>query len=509
MRYIVYYAKKNINSFFTIKTFLIIPVFLIFTNTQLVYSSNNGLNLFEFLINVISNQYYIIYFLMPYVIIKILNLIKEENYCALIRSRSRLIAYLAQVFSCMIITFLLIGAHIIIALLFGSKMSISLEWSKDIFRSDLMTNFAIIFNNPIIAFWGTIVFLVSGLTLLASTIIFFKSLLSPQGFTMFIILIYVLSIIGMASDLDSFFPFLFVNNFILLNNAMNIYGNNFFVFLILNLIYLLLSVYLIKISAISNRYYLDLNMCLWYFKKWFTKKSLFYFIVLFIFMNIANILNHKEATLFDLVLYLFNGHGYGYFSMIDFLWMFVYNGFVTYILCIYIQNELDNQSIHVVIRTKNKKVWTNSMLLVGGLYILYYICLSITVTISIGAMKYAIFDNTHSVINPIEFSILILKLTSSKFLELYFVYIVIWTIVKFSRSVSISFFTIFAFYLLCVMENMKYLPFGISSLYRSEMVLGPKGVSYGELLVVLVPSILILTYLIDKTYKIRGGTNEH
>lgn len=500
---IKYTITKKINGFFTKKIMVIVIIFLIISYNKLNYANAEGWNYWEYSMDVILNKYYIIYFLLPLFIIYNFQLMGNEETLSLIRFKSYFVYSIAHIISNIAISILLVGILFLVNIVVGFGKDFSFEWSQISYTSDLMDYFSNTFTNPFNVLVVGILFLISGLSLIGNLIFYLDHFFDRNKTVLIVILIYVLSIIGMVGDMDRNLPFVFLNNYILLNEAANILKDKFFIILIINILIHIMMIFHIKIFWKKRRTTKNerLSVLKWYFKKLFVRKYFLIFISLIIIMNIAITISYNNLSFRARIIEVFSGHGYGYFQITDFLWMFVVNSVVVYILSIFLENETNNQSMHVILRLKSKQQWINSIIIIGSLFIAFYVFLIFIITGIMSSMfKYFfemnIMDNIEKNIGISFLTILFL----TKFLELLFCFISIWVISLYRNNITFSFFLIESMYFLCIVDHefIKYIPFGISSINRWEIFAGNGGISSKYALFILIMANIIVIFLMKK-----------
>ena len=498
-----YEISKNSSEFFTVRTLPVLVVFAVFNYFQIQEAKILGWNYWEFLISALTNQYYITYFMIPVFIVFIFKLIDNEQSITLIRYERYFKYFVSLVISFIIIVIIFVTLHFMEILIIGYGLDMTNEWSQVKYQADLMTNLVNVFTDPVKGIFWCLAFLVSGFSLLAVLMKSLQHFLDKRAAVIVVMALYLMGAIGMRTDIDAKVPYLFINNYILLNNAMNVFNDNFHIILYVNGM-----IFAGMLYSMNNYWNKAVGMpgfdghMNWYLKKLFTVRNICSFSILFIVMNIANIFRYEELTFIDMVAALFNGHGYGYFNMMDYLWMIVYNGAVIYVMSILIEKEISGQSSIVVIRLRKRSIWINNMMKTGGILIAVYVLLSFLVSLILGIVFNVDFAGvgiwvSGVDVNPIALCVMIFF---CKFFELYFCYLLIWAISIYTKKVSAGFFTVQALYFLCIIEYdfVRYLPFGSSSLSRWEMSIGSMGVSFWNAVSILALCNIVMIIILKR-----------
>lgn len=119
-------------------------------------------------------------------------------------------------------------------LIIGYGLDMTNEWSRVKYQADLMTNMVNVFTYPVKGIFWCLAFLVSGFSLLAVLMKSLQHFLDKRAAVIVVMALYLMGAIGMRTDIDAKVPYLFINNYILLNNAMNVFNDNFHIMLYVN-----------------------------------------------------------------------------------------------------------------------------------------------------------------------------------------------------------------------------------------------------------------------------------
>ena len=163
--------RDNVISFWNDKRKLII--FIVFAwvcGDELVLANSLDMSLFEYLLFVIGNHYYLIYFLLMSYIFFQFDIIKKETNCITIRMNSIKRKYLCQLISVFVQTSIYIFLHIILALVIGAtKLKIVNEFQTKVVEGYYNDTLSLIygyneyFSNPLLALVAVVFYLIIGL----------------------------------------------------------------------------------------------------------------------------------------------------------------------------------------------------------------------------------------------------------------------------------------------------------------------------------------------------------
>ena len=215
-----------------------------------------------------------------------------------------------------------------------------------------------------------------------------------------------------------------------------------------------------------------------YMSMLFNKKNItivLFFVLVFI-LRVFIAFKSNIISLNDFLILLFYGHGIGYFSLIDFLNLIVFNGVPIYILCDFLEREKNFKNICVTIRLGKMNKWFNSIISCGITFITFYILITLIISITFGLIfnmdmegfKYTFdypFVTSSPNLNLFYLCVIILVIKS---LEIVTYFIFICLIYILIRNVTVGFLIVQGSYLAYLLHNdlVQYIPIGMGSLAR-------------------------------------------
>ncbi|MFC4388322.1 hypothetical protein ACFOZ1_10965 [Gracilibacillus marinus] len=508
--------KRNVNVFFNTEMWIVILVFSIYSAYLKREAITFNLSYFEYLIIVMTDHYYILYFMILSFTYLIYKLYREDNEIILIRSKTYLNYYVAQIASLFIISMSFILIHLIIPMVIG----IGIRFESEFTNLSIDTNTIIVgefnqyFSNPFVALISIVFYLILGLTFLGSIFLFLNNFLTEKFVLIIIVCIYILMLLSIRSDVDSMIPFVFLNNYIILHHAFATIDSKYYLFIIVEVALLICMMYIMKkywYKKLSVRFFNN-PLDKWNLNMLFTKKNLIVIIVLSTFTVISIIIKYNNLTFFDVISIQFYGHGTGYFNFIYFISLVVYNGVPVYLLSYFLEKESINRSSVLTIRLQYKQIWLSSILRSSFIFILSYIILTITVTVIVSivfGLSFNGYDYMHQIfigfgVNEVNTLKLLLIIIISKALELYFSFLFIFTLFGIVKNATTGFVLLELSYLLLLIDAqfVKYIPIGMSSLLRIAEFVGRNGITYLASIGILLISICLL-YRVQRKYIIN------
>lgn len=360
------------------------------------------------------------------------------------------------------------------------------------------------FETPGSAFIASVLYLIFGLTFMNILIFTVNHFLSKKISMIGQATAYLLLIIGLHSDTDDVFPWLFLNKYLILHHALShskgyCYSFIMIEILLLILCYIAFDKYWWK-SFHHKKRLLAKGMNQWYLKILFRKRELSIILMISVVSILFHIIFQSGLTLPDLIMTQFWGHGIGYFSLMDFLNMLVYNGLPIYFLCAFYQNCKTNSNVTVIIRFRNKKIWMDEILKVSVLLCASYVTMTVGLTICLGFL-FHLEPQGYQMMKEIflmgeiaepNIDIATLQFLVSKTLELELLYIIIILLDSCLHNVAISFIILLMAHGLCVLplKYVEYSPIGIAFLSRQYSITTGKD-NYSMNLMVLALSVLV------------------
>lgn len=501
--------KKNLREFYSPKICFVVIVFS-WQAATLFQEGKGTLSFWEFILVAMTDHYYIFYFALPFLAIALYRQLDVESDSILIRIKKFSHYFLIQATSILLITIFYITLHLIIAMLIGIQLrnfqntfSLMGRWHTElIFLSSY-------FETPGSALIASIIYTILGLTFINILIFTLNHFFGKKISVASQILAYLLLIIGLHSEIDNVFPVLFLNKYLILHHGLH-NSMSSFVFYIKIEIIVLISIYFVFRRFWWKRFNYKKNRLIkgvkgWYIKSLFKKKDLCIIFLVSSIPVLSKIIIKSGLTFPDLIISQFWGHGTGYFSLIEFMNMLVYNGLPIYFLCVFYQNCKDNSNIPVIIRVKNIKSWMNEILKVSVLFLVIYVTMTVVLTISLGIIfnldlqGFQVMKEVFTVGRFPEPNIyeIILPFILLKTFELTLLYLIIILLDSYLHKVALSYTILLLGHGLCILnlKYIEYIPIGIAFLSRKYSLTTAMS-RYEVTLTVLTLSTFITYYVL-------------
>lgn len=499
--------KSYVDRFLSSKILIILLVYTIYTLYLKSLATTYNLSYWEFIVNSITDHYYLLYFMIISFIFLLFNLNASDEESVWIRSKTFYKYFFSKVVSIFLCSTLFVIFHVLIALIMG--IGLRFENLFTVLENEnlfLLSNFQEFYSNPLSASCFIIIYLILGLTFLGIIFVFLNQFLDSKYVICSIIIMYLMMLISIRTDIDLKFPYLFLNNYIILHHAFAVLSNKFYYFILLEFILIASILLVIKkfwFKKIIFKFNFSDALSKWNLSILMNKPNLIIILGLLAFLVFSIIFTQKNITFFDLLTILFFGHGTGYFYFLDFLRLVVYNGIPIYLLSYFLEKESINRSFMIIIRLKKKKYWFSSIMRSTVLFLFSYILITLAITYIVSILFNYSFNGYNYMIpffdekgvQYLNTSYLLLIIISSKFLELFITFQIIFFLFCYTKTSVTGFIVIILSYLLCLLDAswIKYFPIGLSSLARLEEFVGEgQGISYFYSIGILGLSNLLL-----------------
>lgn len=246
--------NRNINVFLSKQIWILISVFSVFSFRYLLDAKVKNLTLWDFMTNVITDQYYILYFLMIFYIFSVFKIIKDTNSLILIRTKKYIQYLFTQVISLFSISSILILIHILILGIMGSILNKNSIFSPEACNAnEVIATFYTYFKTPILAISLHIIYMILGLTFVGILMLAISGFLKKKSTVAVIIALYILTLLGFNTDINKAIPFIFLDEYVILHHALDAFNSKFYIMILSEFIFASLILYVIgKFGKIND-----------------------------------------------------------------------------------------------------------------------------------------------------------------------------------------------------------------------------------------------------------------
>ncbi|MET3507262.1 hypothetical protein [Halalkalibacter oceani] len=462
-----------------------------------------SLSYWEYIIISLSDHYYLLYFMIISFLYLLFSLMNNDNEELIwIRSKTFLHYYLAQLLSVFVLAALFVMLHLLLAALLGLGLRFHHQFTPAALQTDLfiLGDISPYFQSPFLAMIAIVFYFISGLTFVGAVFLFLKQHVTVHFMMALFAFFYFLMLVSIRTEWDHLLPFLFLNNYFILHHGIEVFKGQYGSFIVVELIVMVIMLLVTKkywdkklrfsLSTIFKHGKTDF----WNATLLFSPKNLIVISVLVIVPLISFVINHEALTFSDLLVLQFFGHGSGYFYLIDFIQMIVYNGVPLYLLCYFLEKEAADRSSLVTIRLTYKKTWFHSLIRSACLFLFVYIVMTVLFVVLLALLLDLPFTGYHHMsllftemgVEEINLISLLMITVSSKLMELIFSFFLILLAFSLTGTAVAGFVFIQLLYVLSLLAvpPLTYLPAGLSSLARMQEIIGGQGIGYSTIMVI-------------------------
>ena len=495
-----YLYKFKMTKILSKKLFFVWFVLIIFNLDNRI---NGSLEPLQFIVESLSNQYYIIYFMIPMFLLIIISNIDEEGKYELIRKKTYWNYFKSKIHISFIysIIFVLSQFLLIICMSIGLKGN---RYQTNLSQYEALQFYNGRFSNLIEPIIYIVSYMTLGFIMMSLFIYTINHFLKKNTVIKIIIVTYLISFISIKINSMPLVSILFLNTYIILHHGIR-FGFGISINLLIEVLFIILICIVNKnywnvsfdssIKKLSiNKYKKNhgkYNINGYYTKKIFSKYNMLSIIFVLIIMCIWKFISsNKSISLNQYIINVFSGTLIGEKNPLVILEMLVLNLMPIYLLSIFIESESSFRTSYVNIRLKTSLKWFNSIISIAFSFIFIYTIINILVPILLGTMLNLKYDAS---VYQLILLIFIIKMLNS-----IFEFLILFSIYRISKNITFSFFSIIILNLITMFpfKLIYYIPFGISSLYRYSFILNQYGINYGLRLNYVIIELLILNIII-------------
>lgn len=356
-------------------------VFLAYSLPSLPAAISAGLSAGEFVLYVMTEQYYIQYFLTILFCFAVFRAYRREEDIVVIRYRKFWGYYRDRLLSVAVLAGGVVLLHLLLALI----MAIPLAW-RNVFTGtgdELFTLYAAYFPAPLAAAaWGAL-YLWFGLMCIGALLIFGIHYLKRWAVAVIAIAVYMVSALGFGALYHPAAAVLFTSNWLILANGLRFTDGS--ILLILGPMLLLLagSCAVVRFCwqgqlhlpgrgpSRPRRHFIFVQSLV-------LKKRCLILIPAGQMLLILSVMAVEGRLDFYTLLFLFfYGNGVGYIDVLALLRTLIFDGMPLYILCLFLQKEAARRSSAQIIRLGSPARWYRGLSSSAAVFIAGYVALSV------------------------------------------------------------------------------------------------------------------------------------
>lgn len=497
--------RRERERFFTGKIVLLVFGCFLFSMSERQTTDHSYV---QFMLHMLSEHYYITYFMMPVFLLVVYKSLDDEVDYVLIRSRYYWQYFWTKAFalSLNIIGFVLIQIAVIMVVAIGLSTEQTFIVAASDNLAEILQVYAKHFPTPIMAILAASGYMMMGLAIMSILFLLVHHYFGKKVVSIVMISLYVLMTFGLKIPGLNKVPFLFMNNYILL--YYNYSSANALMISLLSMMLIIGSaMILVKFHWKKQPHWsFELSgkgIAFYYARYLFTMKNVLILTSILSFIAIWKLINvtaFQGATAKDFFTALFYGHGVDEFYLIGFLEMLILNGVPLYLFAIFMEKIHREENLGLTIRLRTKQNWARTILRIALVFIGMYIGMFVGIALVFAVMQGLPLDGGLGFLIQVS----VLKFLDITFQLLLFILLFIWR-----KNVTLAFLIVLGTNLVSLLSGRWaiYFPTGLSSLARNAAVIGEGGLSF--YLAALIMGIFVSVqwaYIQFKGYqKVLGG----
>lgn len=495
---------------------VIFIIFSFFCGSEIRTASLTEMSIFEYILFIISNHYYIIYFMLMSYIFFSFDSMHEDHSLLFIRIKSIGNMYMCRIVSILIQTIIFVGAHIVIIFVIGmfnfkiinkfTAVSISGYYS-DILR--FIFEYDRYFKNPVMACIVTVAFMIIGLSFISTIIYIIYNTIGKKACFVAIAIIILNIMIGFKNGVSGIAEIFFLNNYFVFHHVLFMSD---WIFVVINLFIeicvIICGYYILKKKNGNNSSIQRYSYMHGIFRNVYIYSGLF--IIIYIILNIGSVfVIEGKITSTDLLLINLSGYLIENFDFTEFLRYVIFFMIPVFFVGVMIEKQNNLYSSQVAIRYGNKKIWDKLLEKNINRYVIGFVLCFMIVMVLLSFMIGVINNEKSMYVSDfikymkIKQSVLYYTLIISaglKFLEMYYYknLFLLWRSVT-KNNIAAYIITFFGFILGFIMPHSLFVSYGCSSVYYLISLLSENGIGTT---VIFISVIIIIKIALVKMIQV-------
>jgi len=462
------------------------------------FSSRGGtvLSFEQHLLSGTTEHYYLIFFLMPLVLLNCLPLAEDDPPYVIFRFGSYRHYFIRKWISLGVLPAILVLVQLAAILLSGVGLPMENTWRlpDGSLEAELFEALSQVFSSPLAAFAGCTGYLFLGIWLISGLCMWLAHFAGHKHSVRIVVGLYVLSILWVKVPGIHAFPITGLNHLLILHHNLGIPHR----WLVTGITAALLALFLIgSICFPSKRKLLGKSqkrrgVQAYYQRALFQKQDLMILCGVVLGMTVYKGLSGPELSSGQEWVYrLFSGHGTGSFHILAFLEMLLVNTAPLYLIAVFAEASVSEQSTFVSVRSNSRKEMFHGILRTVIKFIAIYPVLWFLAGLTGGL----IFADRMDLI-AIQF---LVECVAFKFLDILLQTLVMLFCYLLTRQITVGFLAILAGNFLCVIPQnwVHYLPFGLSGTVRVNWDSFGMGIPAGMAMMILIGCLAVTLSLLE------------
>lgn len=460
-----------------------------------------ALTLEQHMLSVVSDHYYLTFFMLPLVLLIIFPLMEEDGASVLVRFSSYYAYFCARWLVAGLTALLILLAQTAGIVLSAAGLPSGNVWTLPPVNTnaELFSALQGCFKGPLQACMAYTVFQFAGIWFLAGLCMWIGHFAGRKGAAKILMFLYAETVLWMKIPVLQEIPATGLNHLLIFHHNL---ANGSRPVITAVTVVLLLTVMLFTVRRL---WHLHFNIAVprlgglfsYYMKELAGRKNMLILWAAVLGMVLCKGLkNPYLENGEEWIVFLFGGHGTGCFQMLAFLELLIVNGAALYLLAVFVEKSVSGCSLFLQVRAGGRKDILKEILNSGICFLLLY-CLAWGAGGGAGAyfLGYTLGGNAGKYLIG---SIVL------KFFDLLLQYMVMLAVYLYTKQITAGFLAVIAGNLLCIIPwpGAAYLPFGLSGLSRIAWVNSDTGISvFLASFILAALTLLMLLWLLKFGYR--------
>ena len=460
-------------------------------------SSRSGavLSFEQHLLSATTDHYYLTFFLLPLLLLSCFALAEDDPSYVVFRFGSYHRYFFRKWISLCVLPAILVLVQLAAILLSGLGLSGGNTWSLPVgsLETELFEALSQVFSSPLTALAGSTGYLFLGIWLISGLCMWLAHFAGHKWAVRIMVAFYVLSILWVKLPAVQALPVTSFNHLLIFHHNLGIpYRWGVTGITVALLVLFLIGTIRFPMKTKQRTGLQRRGIQTYYQKALFQKQNLVILCGVVLGMTVYKGLSNPYLTSGqEWVYHLFSGHGTGLFHILAFLEMLLVNTAPLYLIAVFAEASISEQSIFVSIRSNSRKEMFHGILRTVIKFTAIY---SVLWFLS-GLMGGLIFADTMD-LSAIRF---LVECVVFKFLDILLQAFVMLLCYLLTKQITSGFVTILACNFLCVIPQkwVQYLPFGLSGTTRVDWISFGVGIPAGMAAMALIGCLVVTLSLLE------------
>ena len=460
-------------------------------------SSRSGavLSFEQHLLSAVTDHYYLTFFLLPLILLSCFSLAEDDPSYVVFRFGSYHRYFFRKWISLCVLPAILVLVQMAAILLSGVGLSGGNTWILPVgsLEAELFEALSQVFSSPLTALAACTGYLFLGIWLIFGFSMWLAHFAGHKWAVRIMVGLYVLSILWVKVPAIHALPVTGLNHLLIFHHNLGSPTRWFVTGITAALLFLfLVGTVRFPMKTKQRKGLQGRGIQAYYRKALIQKQNLMILCGIVLGMTVYKGLSNPYLTSGqEWVYHLFSGHGTGLFHILAFLEMLLVNTAPLYLIAVFVEASISDQSIFVAIRTNSRKEMFHGILRTVIGFTAIYSALWLLSGL-VGGLFFV--DTMDS--NTIRF---LLECAGIKFLDILLQAFVMLLCYLLTKQITVGFLVILAGNFLCVIPQkwVTYLPFGLSGTTRVDWISFGVGIPVVTTVMILIGGLAVTLGLLE------------